>query len=194
MAGKQVKSQVREWTESILIALVIAIVIQTFIIQAFKIPSGSMIPTFKVGDRIFVYKFLYSARVPFVNFRLPILDVRQPKRGDIIVFSSPEDPRKDFVKRLIAVGGETVAIRDGKIFVNGKEIGLPAAASVYYYNAGDYGGEGRGVTVPAGCYFTLGDNSANSRDSRYWGFVPRKNLIGKAVFIYWPLYRIKVIK
>ena len=192
--SQKVKSQLREWTESILIALVIAIVIQTFIIQAFKIPSGSMIPTFKVGDRIFVYKFLYSARVPFVNFRLPILDVRQPKRGDIIVFSSPEDPRKDFVKRLIAVGGETVAIRDGKIFVNGKEMALPAIGPVYYYNAGEYGGEGRGVTVPAGCYFALGDNSANSRDSRYWGFVPRKNLIGKAVLIYWPLYRIKVIR
>lgn len=194
MSQQKVKSQLREWVESILIALAIAIVIQTFIIQAFKIPSGSMIPTFKVGDRIFVYKFLYSARVPFVNFRLPILDIREPKRGDIIVFSSPEDPRKDFVKRLIAVGGETVAIRDGKIFIDGTEALMPPIGSVYYYNAGDFGKEGSAVTVPPGSYFALGDNSANSRDSRYWGFVPRKNLIGKAVFIYWPLYRMKVIK
>ncbi|MCM8761247.1 MAG: signal peptidase I [Candidatus Omnitrophica bacterium] len=195
MAEKKVKSQLREWVESILIALVIAVFIQTFIIQAFKIPSGSMVPTFKIGDRIFVYKFLYSARVPFINLRLPILDIKQPKRGDIIVFASPEDPKKDFVKRLIALGGETVEIKDGKIFINGKELTSPESiASVYYYNAGDYGREGTAVTVPQDCYFTLGDNSANSRDSRYWGFVPKKNLIGKAVFIYWPLYRMKIIK
>ena len=194
MAQSKVKSQLREWVESIAIALVIAVFIQTFIVQAFKIPSGSMIPTFKVGDRIFVYKFLYSARVPFVNFRLPILDIRQPKRGDIIVFSSPEDPKKDFVKRLIAFGGERVQIKDGRIVINGKEINNPATGAVYYYNAGDYGADGGTLTVPEGCYFALGDNSANSRDSRYWGFVPRKNLVGKAVLIYWPLHRMKVIK
>jgi signal peptidase I len=194
MSQKKVKSQFREWVESVLIALAIAIVIQTFIIQAFKIPSGSMIPTFNIGDRIFVYKFMYSARIPFVNIRLPILDIKEPKRGDIIVFTSPEDPKKDFVKRLIALGGETVSIKDGKVFVDGKEAGLPSMSAVYYYNAGEYGAEGKSVKVPEGCYFTMGDNSANSRDSRYWGFVPRKNLVGKAVVIYWPLYRIKVIK
>ncbi len=187
-------AQVREWVESIVIALAIAIVIQTFIVQAFKIPSGSMIPTFKIGDRIFVNKFLYSARVPFVNWKLPILDIKEPKRGDIIVFMSPEDPKKDFVKRVIAFGGEKVEIKDGKIFVNGIVLEEPCYKSVYYYNAGDYGQEGKVIIVPPSSYFTLGDNSANSRDSRYWGFVPRKNLVGKAMLIYWPLNRIKLIK
>lgn len=184
----------REWIESIVIALAIAIVIQTFIVQAFKIPSGSMIPTFKIGDRIFVNKFLYSARVPFVNWRLPILDIKEPKRGDIVVFLSPEDPKKDFVKRLIAFGGEKVEIRDGKILVNGIVLEEPGYKTVYYYNAGDYGQEGRVIVVPQNSYFMLGDNSANSRDSRYWGFVPRKNIVGKAMLIYWPLNRIKLIK
>ena len=194
MPKSRLRSEIREWVESILIAFIIAIVLQTFVIQAFKIPSGSMIPTFNIGDRIFVNKFLYCARIPFVNIRLPIMDVRQPKRGDIIVFQSPEEPKKDFVKRLVAFDGETVEIRDGKILVNGKPVSEPSLRSAAYYNAGDYGKEGEAVRVPKGSFYALGDNSANSRDSRYWGFVPRRNLIGKAVFIYWPLYRMKVIK
>ncbi len=194
MNKEKVKSQVREWVESIVIAFAIAIVIQTFIVQAFKIPSGSMIPTFKIGDRIFVNKFLYSARVPFVNWKLPILDIKEPRRGDIIVFVSPEDPRKDFVKRLIAFGGEKVEVKDGRILVNGMALEEPGCKSVYYYNAGDYGQEGKIIVVPANSYFVLGDNSSNSRDSRYWGFVPRKNLVGKAMLIYWPLNRMKLIK
>lgn len=184
----------REWVESIAIALAIAIVIQTFLVQAFKIPSGSMIPTFNIGDRIFVNKFLYSARVPFVNWKLPILDIKEPKRGDIVVFVSPEDPKKDFVKRLIAFGGEKVEIKDGKVLINGRALEEEYLKGVYYYNAGDYGREGKAIIVPPNSYFALGDNSANSRDSRYWGFVPRKNLVGKAVVIYWPLNRLKPVK
>lgn len=194
MVKHKMKSELREWIESILIAFVIAIVLQTFVIQAFKIPSGSMIPTFQIGDRIFVNKFLYCARVPFVNIRLPIMDVKQPKRGDIIVFTSPEDPKKDFVKRLIALGGESVEIRDGRVYVDGAMVEAPSIRSIYYYNAGDYGKEGAVIQVPKDSYFALGDNSANSRDSRYWGFVPKANLIGKAIFMYWPLNRIKVIR
>ncbi|MBU0881087.1 MAG: signal peptidase I [Candidatus Omnitrophica bacterium] len=194
MHKTKVKSQVREWAESIVIAFAIAIVIQTFLIQAFKIPSGSMIPTFNIGDRIFVNKFLYSARVPFVNWRLPILDIKEPKRGDIIVFVSPEDPKKDFVTRLIAFGGEIVEIKDGKILINGRIPEELSSKDVYYYNAGDYGREDKVIKVPPDSYFALGDNSANSRDSRYWGFIPKKNLVGKAVLIYWPLYRIKLIR
>lgn len=193
MVKHKMKSELREWIESILIAFVIAIILQTFVVQAFKIPSGSMIPTFQIGDRIFVNKFLYCARVPFVNIRLPIMDVRQPRRGDIIVFTSPEDPKKDFVKRLIALGGESVEIRDGRIYVDGAMIETAPIRSIYYYNAGDYGKEGTVTRVPEDSYFVLGDNSANSRDSRYWGFVPKANLIGKAVFMYWPLNRIKAI-
>jgi len=193
--NERVKREIKEWVDALSVAAVLAIVLMTFILQAFKIPSGSMIPTFEVGDRIFVDKFLYSARIPFISLRLPIPSLKQPKRGDIIVFVSPDDPRKDFVKRLIAVGGETVQIRDGRIYIDGKAVESPSSIrSVYYYNGGVYGKEGSGVKVPQDCYYALGDNSANSRDSRFWGFVPKKNLIGKVMFRYWPLYRMKVIR
>ncbi|HPM43423.1 MAG TPA: signal peptidase I, partial [Candidatus Omnitrophota bacterium] len=136
----KIKSQVREWTESFIIAIVLALLIRTFVVQAFKIPSGSMIPTFKVGDRIFVNKFIYGARIPFTEIRLPAM--RDPRRGDIVVFVSPEDKKKDFVKRLIAIGGETIEIRDGRIYIDGKDIQEPLSIrSVYYYNAGDFGKE-----------------------------------------------------
>lgn len=193
MIKEKIRSEIREWTESIIIALILALLIRTFIVQAFKIPSGSMIPTFEIGDRIFVNKFIYGARIPFTDIRLPA--VRQPQRGDIIVFVSPETPNKDFVKRLIALEGETIEIKDGNICINGKEIDHPMSVrSNYYYNRGDYGKEGEAVTVPKGYYFALGDNSANSRDSRYWGFIPKKNLIGKAMLVYWPLQRIRIIR
>lgn len=191
MNRQKVKSQIREWTESIIIAVILALVIRTFVVQAFKIPSGSMIPTFKVGDRIFVNKFLYGAKVPFTDFNLPA--VRQPKRGDIMVFISPETPKKDFVKRLVALPGERVEIRDGRIFINGIPATEPSLVSNYYYNGGDYAKEGEAIIVPKDCYFTLGDNSSSSRDSRYWGFVPRKNLLGKVMVIYWPLHRMKAV-
>ena len=188
-----VKRQIREWTESIVIAVVLALLIRTFVVQAFKIPSGSMIPTFEIGDRIFVNKFIYGAKVPFVNFRLPAL--RQPQRGDIIVFVSPETPNKDFVKRLIATSGETVEIKDGNIYINSRIVtDPPSIRAVFYYNRGSYGKEGEIVKVPEGHYYVLGDNSASSRDSRYWGFVPKKNLLGRVIFIYWPIQRMRVIK
>ncbi|MCX5665997.1 MAG: signal peptidase I [Candidatus Omnitrophica bacterium] len=193
MIKERFKSEIREWAESIVIALILALLIRTFVIQAFKIPSGSMIPTFEIGDRIFVSKFIYGAKIPFTDIRLPAL--RQPQRGDIIVFVSPEAPKKDFVKRLIAIEGETVEIKGGNILINGKVIDGPdSVKSNYYYNRGDFGKELSAITVPSGSYFALGDNSANSRDSRYWGFVPKKNLIGKAILLYWPIQRIRVIK
>lgn len=193
MIKERIKKETKEWAESIIIALIIALFIRTFVVQAFKIPSGSMIPTFEVGDRIFVNKFIYGARVPFTDIRFPAL--RQPQRGDIIVFVSPETPKKDFVKRLIALEGETVEIKNGSIYINSKEIDDPMSVrSNYYYNRGDYGSEGSALTVPKGCYYALGDNSANSRDSRYWGFIPKKNIIGKAIFIYWPIQRMRIIK
>jgi signal peptidase I len=192
---ERIKKELKEWGNALVTAAIIAIVIQTFLIQAFKIPSGSMIPTFMVGDRIFVNKLLYSARIPFINYRLPVPTFKEPKRGEIIVFVSPEDPRKDFVKRLIAFGGETVEIKAGRIYINGVMLEAPASIrNNYYYNRGDYGREGVVFKVPEDSYFVLGDNSANSRDSRYWGFVPKKSLIGKAVFVYWPLNRIAIIK
>lgn len=193
MISEKARREIKEWTESIIIALIIALFIRTFIVQAFKIPSGSMIPTFEIGDRIFVNKFIYGARIPFTYIRLPAL--RQPQRGDIIVFVSPEVPKKDFVKRLIAAEGETVEIKNGNIYINGKEIEGPMSIrSNYYYNRGDYGKEVSPIKVPEGHYFALGDNSANSRDSRYWGFIPKKNMIGKAILIYWPIQRIRIIR
>ena len=191
--NEKVRSQIREWVESIVIAVILALFIRAFIVQAFKIPSGSMIPTFEIGDRIFVNKFLYGARIPFTDLRLPA--VRQPKRGDIIVFVSPEVPKKDFVKRLIGLGGETLEIKDGGVYINSRPINNPSTTRpIYYYNRGDYGKVGEPITVPKGSYYALGDNSASSRDSRYWGFVPKKNLIGKAVLIYWPIHRMRLIR
>lgn len=191
--NERVKSQAREWIESIAIAVILALIIRAFIIQAFKIPSGSMIPTFEIGDRIFVNKFIYGARIPFTNFRLPALS--QPKRGDIIVFVSPETPKKDFVKRLIAIGPEKIEIKDGRIYINGKAVdNISSISSTYYYNKGDHGRAGQSIEVPEDSYYVLGDNSASSRDSRYWGFVPEKNIIGKAVLVYWPINRMRILK
>jgi signal peptidase I len=193
MNKERVKSEAREWIESLIIALVIALFIRTFVIQAFKIPSGSMIPTFNIGDRIFVNKYVYGAKVPLAGLRLPA--VKQPQHGDIVVFISPEDKKKDFVKRLIAVGGETVEIKEGRIYIDGRVVDEPASIrSVYYLNGGDYGREGQALTVPKDSYFMLGDNSAHSRDSRYWGFVPKKNVLGKVILIHWPLNRMKFVK
>lgn len=185
------KSAFREWVESIAIALILALFIREFFIQAFKIPSGSMIPTLLVGDRLMVNKLQYGAKVRFTDKRIPGLS--NPQRGDIIVFVYPDDPKRDFIKRLIAFGGETVEIRDGDIFINGKHIENPAIDKIYYYNRGEYGQPGQIVKVPEGHVYVLGDNSASSHDSRFWGFVPRKNIVGRAEFIYWPITRLRFI-
>lgn len=186
------KSVVRDWIESIIVAFILAMLIRTFVVQAFKIPTGSMHPTLKVGDLILVNKFIYGAKVPFTDFRLPA--VRQPKRGDVIVFIYPEDPKKDFIKRLVALEGETVEIKNGTIYVNDQPVLDPLFNQRYYYNRGPYAKEGEKLIVPQGSFFVLGDNSGSSQDSRYWGFVPRKNILGKALVIYWPLTRIRIIK
>lgn len=187
-----VKSNLREWVESIIIAVILAVFIRTFFIQAFKIPTGSMRMTLLEGDRILVNKLRYGAKVPFTDLRLP--GYGQPKRGDVIVFIYPEDPKRDFIKRLIAVGGETVEIRNGNIYINGQEVADPPVKNIYYYNRGDYGKVNQKIKVPKSSYFVLGDNSGSSKDSRYWGFVPEKDLIGRAELIYWPLTRIRTIK
>ena len=168
----------KEWGEPFLIAAIIAIFIRTFLLGPYKIPTGSMRPTLLEGDRIFVDKITY-------RFRLP-------KRGEIVVFKYPVDPKKDFVKRLVAFGGEEVEIRDGSVFINGKRLTEPAQIpSHYYYNRNDwpYSKEGQKIMVPPDSYFVLGDNSAQSSDSRNWGFVPKSNLIGRAFLIWWPLDR-----
>ncbi len=186
------KSAIRDWVESIIIAFVLAMVIRTFVIQAFKIPTGSMRMTLVEGDIILVSKFIYGAKIPFINFKLPA--VTQPKRGDVIVFLYPQDPKKDFIKRLVALPGDSVEIKSGTIYINDKPMLDSVFNQRYYYNRGDYGQEGQKIIVPKDSYYVLGDNSASSQDSRYWGFVPEKNILGKALVIYWPPQRIRIIK
>ena len=191
-----------EWIKPILIAAVLALFIRTFVIQPFKIPSNSMYPTLKPGDRIFVSKFIYGAQIPFTGIRLP--KVRDPEFGDIVVFLSPEEKKKYLVKRFIAKGGDTVRIKDGNVYVNGKEkavlvedentAGGETLKRAFYFGRDKYGIEGKLIQVPEGNFYVLGDNSANSRDSRYWGFVPDKNLVGEAFVIYWPIRRWQLVR
>jgi len=187
------KSEWQEWLEAAVFAALIAyFIVRPFVVQAYKIPTGSMRPTLLEGDIILVNKFIYGARLPFTNLYLP--KVRSPQRGDVVVFVYPENPKKDFIKRLIATEGEAVQIKDGTIYINDKPLLDPLFSQRYYYNQGDFGKENKKIIVPKDNYFVLGDNSASSQDSRYWGFVPKKNMLGKAMLIYWPPNRIRIIK
>jgi len=181
-----------EWVKPIMYAFIIALFIRTFIAQPFKIPTSSMEPTFMPRDRIFVNKFIYGAKLPFTNIRLPKL--REPKRGDIVVFKSPVEKKKFLVKRLIGKPGDVVEIKEPDVWVNGKPLKDPLILkSISYYNMGKFGDKKRGIKVPENAYFVMGDNSLNSVDSRYWGFVPSKNLTGKVFLIHWPLKRIRLL-
>jgi signal peptidase I len=185
------KKVVWEWVESLLVAFILAMLIRTFLVQPFKIPSGSMRPTLIERDRLFVNKLAYGPQVPLTAYRLP--GFTQPQRGDVVVFKYPRERRKDFIKRLIAFGGETVEIKDGKVYINDKPVTETAIATTYYYNDGN-ALPGVKITVPDGQFFVMGDNSRSSHDSRYWGFVPEAFLVGKAEVIFWPLDRIRWIK
>jgi signal peptidase I len=151
-----------------------------------------MRPALLEGDLILVNKFLYGAKIPFTDLRLPA--IRGPKRGDVIVFIYPEDRKKNFVKRLVGLPGETVEIKNGTIYINDKPLLDPVFNQRYYYNRGKLGEEGKRITVPADSFFVLGDNSASSMDSRFWGFVPHRDILGKALVIFWPPQRIRIIK
>ena len=175
------KSSFQENLESLLWAVALALLIRTFIMAPFKIPSGSMRMTLVEGDRILVNKFLYR--------------FEPPRRGDVVVFRFPEDRKRSFIKRLVATGGETVEIRNGKLYVNGQELdGSGIFHTNYYYNRGAFGGEQQVVTVPPDSYFVLGDNSSASLDSRFWGFVPKRLVIGKAMCIFWPVTRWRALR
>jgi signal peptidase I len=175
---------VREYAGAVLLALVVALFVRAFVVQAFKIPSPSMVPTLLSGDHILVNKFLYGFRLPFGGARA--LAWREPRRGDVVVFAFPPDPSVDFVKRVVAVGGDTVEVREKRLFIDGKAEPDPHAmftgkASAYPPGRDDYGP----FTVPAGTVFVMGDNRDNSNDSRFWGPVPVSSIKGKAMVIYW---------
>jgi signal peptidase I len=180
------KSTFREYAEAIGMALLLALFIRTFIVQAFKIPSGSMIPTLQIGDHILVNKLSYGIRVPFLEDY--VVDFSKPKRGDVVVFIFPEDRSKDFIKRVIGVAGDEVQIRGKKVLINGKEIDDPHAhfegddpQTAGLSNRDDYGPR----TVPENHIFVMGDNRDRSYDGRFWGYVNLDEVRGKAFLIYW---------
>ena len=208
--GAPGRGPIREYVELIVVALTLALLVRAFVVQAFKIPSGSMIPTLLVGDHILVNKFIYGVAIPFTNIRLP---VSRPRRGDIVVFKFPEDQTKDYIKRVIGVPGDRIDVRGDELLVNGTPLpkqpdgefrfedpkGFDHVSELY-----DESLDGRrhlvlydktslrpgevSRTVPPDSYFCMGDNRDHSNDSRYWGFVPAKLLKGKALLIYfsWP--------
>ncbi|MEW6668226.1 MAG: signal peptidase I [Thermodesulfobacteriota bacterium] len=180
------KNVLWEYLEAAAIAVLLALFIRTFVVQAFKIPSGSMEPTLLIGDHILVSKFIYGIKLPFTQKTL--IPISKPKRDDVLVFIYPVDRTKDFIKRVIGLPGETIEIRSGKIYINGK---------LYEDQFGRYSlGEGKPnpagagsqfgpVTVPENQLFVMGDNRDHSYDSRFWGFVPAQSIKGKAFIVYW---------
>jgi signal peptidase I len=191
------KSALREYTEAFGIALVLAIVIRTFFVQAYKIPSGSMEPTLLIGDHILVNKLIYGLRVPDSLFGITfpgvpwghyLFRIETVHRGDVVVFVFPPDPSKDFIKRVIGVGGDSVAVKDGVVYLNGQKMDDPhghfevSEQERSPLNPRDNFGP---VTVPAGMLLMMGDNRDRSYDSRFWGFVDANNVEGRAIVIYW---------
>jgi signal peptidase I len=183
------KTTLREYFESIVIAVILALFVRTWVVQAFKIPTGSMENNLLIGDHLLVNKFVFG---PEPNaLERAILPVRDIRRGDIVVFKYPDEPTRDFIKRVIGLPGETIELRNKKVFVNGQAIDEPY---VHFLEASHGAGEITSfdvrerygpVQVPAGQYFVMGDNRDNSQDSRYWGFLPRHYIKGKALMIYW---------
>jgi signal peptidase I len=183
---KSKKNLIWEYTEAIITALILALVIRAYVIQAFKIPSGSMIPTLLIGDHILVNKFIYGTTIPFTDKRILIL--RNPEKGDIIVFKYPENPKKDFIKRVIATGGDVIEEKNKVVYVNGLALKEPYAvhSDASVRPPGNDPRDNFGpIKVPKGKLFMMGDNRDQSYDSRYWGFVDLKEVLGEALIIYW---------
>lgn len=184
--NRQKKSLVREYVEAIIIAVLLALFIRTFIVQAFKIPSGSMLPTLKVGDHLLVNKFSYGLKMPFVGTVL--IPWKEPERGDVVVFRFPKDRSVDYIKRVVGIPGDTVTIKNKRVFINGEAIADPHA---HYTSAMILDGKASPrdnfgpVTVPKGSIFVMGDNRDNSYDGRFWGFVDQRDVLGKAFILYW---------
>jgi len=186
------KSTAREYFESICVAVILALFVRTFVVQAFKIPTGSMENNLLIGDHLLVNKFVFAPTLTAAERTL--LPIDPIRRGDIIVFKYPEDPERDFIKRTIGLPGETVELRNKKVYINGKPLDEPYVHFIFppeertseegvsfdFDVRSTYGP----VTVPEGHYFMMGDNRDNSQDSRYWGFLPADYVKGKALFVY----------
>jgi signal peptidase I len=182
----QTKSRLRENIEAIVVAVILALFIRTFIVQAFKIPSGSMKETLQIGDHILVNKFIYGIKLPFLQTTL--ISITDPQRDDIVVFEFPEDNDKDFIKRVVGVAGDAVEVRNKKVRVNGvlQEGNYIVNSDSHIFPGNLQPRDNFGpVTVPAHSLFVMGDNRDHSYDSRYWGFVDLKAIKGKAFIIYW---------
>jgi signal peptidase I len=182
------KSTAREYFESIVIAVILALFIRTWVVQAFKIPTGSMENNLLIGDHLLVDKFVFSPAPSAIERAL--LPVRDVKRGDVIVFKYPMEPERDFIKRVIGLPGETLELKKKVVYINGQPLKEDYVHFLVPIGAGgleamdkrdDYGP----VTVPEGYYFAMGDNRDNSQDSRWWGFLSRDYIKGKALMVYW---------
>mgnify|MGYP001819615567 FL=1 len=183
---KKKKSVFREYAEAIAIAILLALFIRTFVVQAFKIPSGSMLPTLLIGDHLLVNKFIYGIRVPFSGKVL--VPLKDPKSGDIIVFKFPKDRTIDYIKRVVGVPGDKIEVKNKKVYRNDKLAEDPFAhftsTTILPGSVSPKDNFGP-ITVPEGKYFVMGDNRDNSSDSRFWGFVETNDVLGKAMIIYW---------
>ena len=184
------KSTVREYFESIAIAVILALFVRTWVVQAFKIPTGSMENNLLIGDHLVVNKFVFAPTGGAV--KRAVLPVAEVKRGDIVVFKYPEDPERDFIKRIIGLPGETIEVRQKVVHVNGRPLDepyvhylRPAGGGAHEFTSFDVRDTYGPVTVPAGHVFVMGDNRDNSQDSRYWGFLPQHYIKGKALLVYW---------
>jgi signal peptidase I len=182
------KSTAREYFESLIVAVILALFVRTFGFQAFKIPTGSMEPNLLVGDHLLVNKFIFGPALS--EAERAVLPMRAVERGEVLVFKFPEDPERDFIKRVIGLPGETLELRNQTVYINGAPL-LEPYAHYQLPPGGDYG-EGSDVrrrygpvTIPADHYFMMGDNRDDSQDSRYWGFLPASFIKGRALFIYW---------
>jgi signal peptidase I len=197
VAGKKRKLNFKEFILEVIIpALILALFIRTFVVQAFKIPSESMVPTLQVGDHLFVCKFSYGINIPFINKK--IFEWASPKRGDIVVFRYPENPKRDFIKRVIGLPDEEIHIINKEVYINGVHlIEEYKIHNDFYTSPAKFSPRDnweKPIKIPKDCVFVMGDNRDSSLDSRFWGPLNRNMIKGKAIFIYWPPWRIGFIK